>query len=62
MNNLENEKKDLIKKDCFAYRPKETCNKQCYALTELICKRKNCNFYMTKQEYNKKMKNFKGDN
>lgn len=43
-----------IKKDCFAYSGKE---KECRALTELVCKNKDkCSFYMTKEQYIEKMK------
>ena len=43
-----------IKKDCFAYSEK---NKECRALSELVCKYKDkCSFYMTKEQYIEKMK------
>ena len=37
-----------IKEDCFAF---TGSRHDCRALTELICKNKDCKFYKTKQEY-----------
>ena len=42
-----------IKLSCFAYsKGKNECN----ALTELVCEKKNCSFYMTMEQYREKMK------
>lgn len=41
-----------INKDCFAYSEKRN---DCTALTELFCKKENCSFYMTKEQYLEKM-------
>lgn len=46
------EEKFEIKKDCFAYREKETSSgllkQECNALNDLYCKKENCNFYKCK--------------
>lgn len=36
-----------IKINCFAYG-----YKNCYVLTELVCKKKKCSFFKTKEQYN----------
>lgn len=50
--------KDLTKTDCFAYCIKSTEENKCEVLTTQLCKNKKCNFYMTKEQYNNKMKKF----
>jgi hypothetical protein len=50
--------KDLTKTDCFAYCIKNDESNKCNVLTKQICKDKKCNFYMTKENYNKKMQKF----
>lgn len=42
-----------IKKDCFAWSEKRW---QCDVLDEIVCKRKNCSFFMAKEEYQAKQK------
>ncbi len=37
------------KTDCFAFR--ETRNKHCSVLSELICKKRKCSFYKTLEQY-----------
>ena len=44
------------KKDCFAYSIKKD---NCTALDDLYCQNENCSFYMTKEQYQDKMKNIK---
>lgn len=36
-----------IKKDCFGYRNPERCG----AMSEMICKSRNCSFYKTKKQF-----------
>ena len=47
-----------VKTDCFAY----DCslkNRQCKALRELYCAKKNCKFYKTKEQYLKELRSEK---
>lgn len=37
-----------IKEDCFGYNPEI---RQCKALTELVCKNKECKFYKTQSQF-----------
>lgn len=43
-----------VKKDCFEFDKTNNC---CKALRELYCKRENCVFYKSKEQYEKEMKN-----
>lgn len=36
------------KKDCFAYRVRNYCG----VLVEMVCKRRSCSFYKSKQQFN----------
>ena len=38
----------MVKTDCFAYQ--ERC-KQCRVLSELVCKKRECTFYKTQEQY-----------
>lgn len=42
-----------IKNDCFAFKGSRH---NCRALTELLCKNKDCKFYKTKEQYLKGIK------
>ena len=47
--------KGLIKVDCFGYRPGRKC---CNVMTELICEKRRCSFYLTREEYIKNRKKY----
>ena len=42
-----------IKEDCFGYNPRI---RQCKALTELVCKNKECKFYKTQAQFEEGIK------
>lgn len=45
-----------VKKDCFAY-SKDLDD--CVVLTDLYCKKENCSFYKTKEQYKNGLGNYK---
>lgn len=49
---------DFAKKDCYFYRDKTDKKEQCKCLTERICNKKQCHFYLTSEQYAEKMKQF----
>lgn len=56
---MKKEKKPIfkVKKDCFAY-VKEI--NDCIVLTDLYCKKENCSFYKTKEQYIKDAGDYEG--
>lgn len=46
-----------IKVDCFGY---DKINCQCKVMEELICKKRNCTFYKTWEQYRADMEKYHG--
>lgn len=46
-----------IKVDCFGY---NKTNRECKVMEELICKKRNCTFYKTWEQYRADMKKYHG--
>lgn len=44
-----------IKKDCFAYKEKQ---KKCSALNELVCEKRKCRFFKTKEQFNEEREKY----
>ena len=47
--------KATVKADCFGYRPGRKC---CNILTELVCEKRRCSFYLTREEYIRNRKKY----
>lgn len=48
-----------VKRDCFAYN-KGSYSKPCIALDDLYCKKEECKFYKTKEQFEKERKMYGG--
>lgn len=44
-------KASMIHEDCFAFKRRSNGSKTCFVLTEMICKKRNCPFYKTVEQY-----------
>jgi len=42
--------------DCFAYKSFNSARSKCLVLTEMLCSKKKCPFYKTKEQYDKDIK------
>ena len=48
-----------VKRDCFAYIASKRGIGQCLALHMLYCRKENCNFYKSKEQYENELEEIK---